>query len=192
MSVLLGIELAAVICGVVYIFLLMYENIWCWPIGILGSLLSIYLFFDAGLFSEALLYSYYVFIGFYGWMQWSSTQNEKLAIIHEDINWHLKVIGLGILLSFLLGYLMSFLPTAQRPFVDATTTIFSFIASYMQAKKMLSSWIFWILINVFSVWLYFDRGLEFYGLLMIFYFQLSAQGYFLWSKLYSERKVQLK
>jgi len=180
MDLLLSIEIAAVILGLAYVFLIMYEKIWCWPVGIIGSLLSVYLFYAFGLYSEAILYFYYVLIGIYGWIIWSKPKDKELEILQFGITWHLWAILIGLVLSALLGYFMSYIPSATRPYVDATTTIFSFIASYMQAKKILSSWLFWVAINLFSIWLYFDRGLEYYGLLMILYFQLSAQGYFQW------------
>ena len=75
--------------------------------------------------------------------------------------------------------------SSNNPYIDAATTVFSFIASYMQAKRVLSSWHFWIVINAVSIWLYYQRGLEVYSLLMVVYFALSIAGLFQWSRLLS-------
>ena len=64
---------------------------------------------------------------------------------------------------------------------------FSFIANYMEAQKVLSTWIFWMILNAFSVWLYYVRGLELYSGLMIVYFILSIVGYLQWRRVYKLR-----
>ena len=64
------------------------------------------------------------------------------------------------------------------------TTIFSFIASYLEAHKILGGWLYWIVINAVSVILYFERGLQIYAALMVVYFGLSVVAYFSWRKKY--------
>src|SRR5690606_42006899 len=54
-------------------------------------------------------------------------------------------------------------------FRSAGLTIFSFIATYLEARKILSTWYYWFLLNGISVWLQFDRELYFYSLLSVFY-----------------------
>jgi len=179
MSFLGYIELASVITGLIWIILLTRENIWCWPFGIISSLLSIYLFYEGKLYSEAILYLYYVFIGIYGWYMWG--QERKLKIQEWKLIPHLVILGLGILGTLLLGSYFSG-TDANRPYHDAASTAFSFLASYMEAQKILSGWIFWIAINAFSIWLYLDRGFQLYAMLMGIYFILSVYGYMNWKK----------
>ena len=80
----------------------------------------------------------------------------------------------------LFGYFFSQNTDADYPWVDAHTTVFAFVASYMQAHKILSSWLFWIIINGVTVWLYGSKGLDFYSVQMVIYFGLSVWGYFEW------------
>ena len=54
-STALVVEVLATAANLVFIILLIREKILCWPFGIAGSLLSIYLFVDARLYSEAFL-----------------------------------------------------------------------------------------------------------------------------------------
>ena len=61
-----NLELIAVILGLIYLILLIKEKIACWIFGILSSAISIYLFYSIQLYSEAILYFYYVIIGIYG------------------------------------------------------------------------------------------------------------------------------
>ncbi len=179
------IEIIATVLGLIYLLLLIKENIWCWAFGILSSFLSIFLFVDAKLYSEALLYSYYVIIGVYGWSQWRKKVNGKpIRVKTWKWTFHLIAISIGLLLSYALGWFFSSQTDADRPYADAFSTIISFIASFMEAHKVLSGWIYWIVVNAFSVWLYFVKDLQIYAGLMVIYTIMSFVGLWQWYKSY--------
>lgn len=169
------LEWLAVGLNLAFLFLLMKEKSICWLFGILGSLLSIYLFVVAKLYSEAILYSYYVLAGFYGWYRWSRAGGS--ARIHV---WRLKQHGIagsiGAGLALLLGYAMDQYTDAAQPYFDAFTTIFSFLATYMEANKVLSAWSYWVIINFFSIYLYHSRGLDVYAIQMAIFGVVSILG----------------
>jgi len=175
----------------IYLFLLIKENIWCWIFGIVGSLLGVLVFLNVNLYSESILYGIYGLIGIYGWYTWSNDGKEEEFIISR---WSIKNIAIsifvGIGLASLLGYFFYKNTDANNPFVDSHTTVFSLIASYMQANKILSNWIFWIIINGISVGLYWMRGLDFYGWLMVIYFISSFVGLYEWNKRYKQQSLQ--
>ena len=62
------LEITAVLFSLTYLVLLIKEKIACWFFGIAASIISIYIFYKTGLYSEAILYSFYVIIGFYGFL----------------------------------------------------------------------------------------------------------------------------
>ncbi|HAW19766.1 MAG TPA: hypothetical protein DCX14_06250 [Flavobacteriales bacterium] len=189
-----GIELVSVLFSVFFLVLLMRQSIWCWPFGIVGSALGVVLFVSpeaaVNLYSEAILYSYYVWIGIYGWIRWSSKSNEKIAIVFWSSKAHIIAIGLGLILAPALGYFMNTYTESNSPYIDAFTTVFSFIASYMQARKVMSSWHFWIVINAVSIGLYYSRDIYLYTGLMVVYFALSIVGLIQWKKDNSEEVTQ--
>jgi len=176
------IEWSAVLLSLIFLILLIKEKKWCWPFGIASSLLSIYLFIEIKLYSEAILYFYYVLIGVYGWYVWTSKNKEDLLVTTWSWTKHIPIILGGFLLSFLLGLFFKSYTDAEKTYVDASSTIFSFIASYMEAHKIFSSWVFWILINGLSIWLYYNRGLMIYSGLMVIYFVVSLYGFWDWGK----------
>ena len=94
-----------------------------------------------------------------------------------------------IAVSIGLGAFFSSQTDAQKPYADAFSTIFSFFATYLEAKKVLSAWIYWFGLNAFSVWLYFARHLEVYSGLMVVYTVLSVIGYLQWRKSYLAAKT---
>jgi len=161
------------------------ERIECWFFGILASLLSIYLFYHTKLYSEAILYFYYVGMGFYGYFLWrQKTETNTLVVTineHKPIR-HFYYILTSSLFAVVLAAFFDSYTDAERPYVDAFTTVFSFLATYLQAKKVLSSWKYWILINSVTVWLYFSKGLEIYAMLMLVYLTMSVLGLIKWKK----------
>ena len=181
------IEVISVIFSLLYVFLLAREIIWCWLFGILSSLLSIALFFYAQLYSETILYLFYVIIGVYGWYVWAQKKEEKpIAITQWNLFTHLYILVIGFFAAMLLGWGMA-QQGGKSPYIDASTTVFSFVASYMQAHKILSNWVFWIVINAVSVYLYSTRALDIYAALIVAYTALSIIGWIDW-----RRKIKME
>ncbi|MEM6379842.1 MAG: nicotinamide riboside transporter PnuC [Bacteroidota bacterium] len=178
-------EVAAVICGLIYVILVSQENIWCWFWGGLNALLSIYLFIEIQLYAESILYAYYFLAAIYGWYAWKHARrvSDTNAIIEWSWQKHLIMILVGFGLSYLLYLFLSSYTDAQMPLIDAHTTIFSFLATYLVTRKVLSNWLYWIVIDAISVWLYVSRGIELYAVLMLVYTVIAVLGYFQWKKL---------
>ena len=183
-NIALLLEFVAVILGIIYVVLAAKNKISCWIFGILGSLLSIVLFvIYAKLYAEAVLYIFYVLAGIYGWINWKNQKNEA-EVYQKKITTHLIIIAIGIGLSIGLYFvLISFFKEAERPIIDSFTTIFSFIATYLTTKKWIENWIYWIVIDAVTTYLYFSRGLEIYALLMLAYSFIAVYGYLQWKKL---------
>ncbi|CAG5086216.1 nicotinamide riboside transporter PnuC [Parvicella tangerina] len=199
------LEWSSVICGLLYLILIIYEKIWCWFFGILGSALSIWLFYRTQLYSESILYIYYVIIGFYGWYIWSkksiakaandldlSTDSKSTEVQESFKEWpilhHLiSILSCGVL-SLGVGYLFSNYTNARSAYLDAFTTVFSFFASFLEAKKVVSAWLYWIILNGITIYLYDLRELDKYKLLTVVYFVASFIGFYQWNKKYQLQK----
>ena len=190
MAINTWIEIFATLGGLVYIVLLIRENIICWPFGIAGSLLSIYLFIDGKLYSEAFLYSYYVLMGAWGWMRWSrrSAVNQN-PVVRYGVPAHATIILVSTAGALALGYFFGNYTDAQRPYIDAFTTAFSFAATYMEVKKVLETWVYWIVLNLASIWLYMDRSLDIYAALICVYAVMSVVGLVQWSRVYRRQQA---
>lgn len=183
-NIALLLEIVAVIFGVLYTVLMAQNKISCWIFGIIGSLLSVYLFIEyAKLYAEAVLYVFYVFAGIYGWIQWKN-QKEVTEVYQQKVSTHIKLIIGGTAVSVLLYFGLSyFFKEAEKPLIDSFTTVFSFIATYLMAKKWIENWYYWLVIDGVSIYLYYTRELEIYALLMLVYTILVVYGYFKWKKL---------
>lgn len=177
------LEYSAVIFNLTYLILLINEKKLCWYFGIMGSTISIWLFFRIGLYSESILYIYYVAVGIYGLYLWNKPGEKKLVITDLSFAQHVKWALTGILGGLLMGFLFSRYSDAKSAYLDAFTTSFSFMASYLEARKILGAWVLWILINGATIWLYQQRELDLYTLLTGLYFIASFLGYLKWKEL---------
>jgi nicotinamide mononucleotide transporter len=177
------IEIFATASTLIFIFFMIKENIICWPFGIVGSLLSVYLFADAKLYSESILYFFYVVMGVWGWVHWykKSAHNDNF-ISKGSWNFHLSIFIISSCFALALGYGFDTYSDAQRPYLDAFTTAFSFAATYMEIKKVLETWFYWFVINLISIWLYHDRALDIYAALIGVYSIMSVWGFITWRK----------
>jgi len=180
------IENIAAITSLIYLFLLVKENIWCWFFAIISAALSVYLFITVKLYSEAFLYFTFILFGIYGWYKWSNKTKtgSTLTVSKLPLKFHTLWIVAGFILAFILGYILNTYTDAEKSFVDSNTTMFSFIASYLEAHKYLYTWVYWIIINGISIWLYATQDLSILSGLMIVYFVMSWVGLWKWHKSY--------
>ena len=129
MTLIQVVEYAAVALNLLFLVLLMREKIACWPVGIAASLLFIWVWIDARLYSEAILYSYYVIVGFFGWWRWKGRGDEgPLRIRTWGFLPHVAVLALGALLTLALGTFFERTTDAAQSYADALSTIFSFMS----------------------------------------------------------------
>jgi len=190
LSLSLIVEILATSANLAYILLLIREKIACWPFGIAGSLLSIYLFIDVRLYSEAILYLFYVVMGVWGWIRWHRRIEENgNPVTRWRADYHLRAIVIACVIALGWGYTVQFYSDAERPVFDAFTTVFSFLGTYLEVTKVLEAWLYWLVINLASVWLYHDRSLDIYAVLIGFYSVLSVWGFLNWRKTFRAQLV---
>ena len=177
-----GIESIAVLFSILYIILAAKENISCWLAAIISVSTYIYICFSAQLYAETMLQVFYLLMAFYGYYNWRKKES-CLQIIEWSIKKHLIVFILATTATFLMGFYFVTYTNAKMPIIDSFTTIFSIIATYMVVKKVLGNWLYWIVIDSVSVYLYFSRDLHLTSLLFITYTIIAFFGYFNWLKI---------
>lgn len=189
----LFLEVTGLLLNLAYVILAARQNIWCWFFGIVGSAVSIYLFINARLYAESALFVYYIIMGFYGWYMWykPGKSAEETGIIKVwSWSYHLIILFTGSALALILAWILQKYTNAEMSILDSFTTIFSFIATWMVAKKLLENWIYWIIINAATIFLYSSRSLYIYAFLSLIFTGMAIYGYYVWLKDYRKIKVQ--
>lgn len=184
------IETAAVVTGIIYIFLAAREQVLCWPFGIVSALLWSYAAFDFyDLYIDAILQLYYVGAGVYGWVQWNKKAISEGTSVHTiSIQTHLYSIVLGLLFTFLFGFLFEQYTSAAATYLDAFTTIFSLYATYLVTQKILENWLYWIVIDAVYIYLYASRGGFLFAFLNLIFVLVAIVGFVRWLDTYRNQK----
>ena len=176
------LESAAVVFSVIYVVLAARQNIACWYAAFIATTLSIVLFWDVQLPMEAALNVYYLLMALYGWWQWrgAGTNTKALEITVKSTAFHWSVITAIFILTAISGYILSQHSDAKLTYVDSFTTWAAVITTWMVTKKILENWLYWIVIDVVSFGLYYQRGLMLYALLAVVYTIIAVLGYLSW------------
>ena len=175
------IEVLAVIFSLTYVILAAKESIWCWTAAAISVILYIYICYTAQLYPETGLQVFYLLMALYGYYQWNKNDS-NLHIQQWTTTKHLLILLIGALLTFLMGFYFTIYTNAALPLADSFTTVFSVFATYMVAKKVLRNWLYWIVIDAVSVYLYFSRDLHLTSLLFMAYTIFAIFGYYSWLK----------
>ncbi|MFN3917491.1 MAG: nicotinamide riboside transporter PnuC [Flavobacteriales bacterium] len=186
-----ALEWIAVLSGVAYVIFAAKENIWCWPASLTGVTIYIFLCFQANLYSEMILQVFYFVMAFYGWSEWlkRKKQLESNPIVSRKITQHVLGIIAIILITLVAGYSLKTYTNAALPYLDAFTSVASIYATYLVAKKVLENWLYWIVIDLVSVYIYTNRQLAMTALLYLFFVIIAIYGYYVWRKNWKKRKL---
>jgi nicotinamide mononucleotide transporter len=114
----------------------------------------------------------------------------QLNITSWSWSTHAVVIGVTSLVSVLVGYFMANNTSAAFPYIDAATTCFAVVTTYLVAKKVLENWLYWVVIDLVSIYLYFQKGLMLTSGLFVLYVVMAVGGYIMWRKKYYHHIIQ--
>lgn len=125
--------------------------------GLINCILYAIIAYNAQLYGETMLnVLYYVpmqFVGFYVWNKHMNEENHEVQKIHmtnkSRILWALAMT-LG---TVIYGFILKELGDAM-PFVDSFTTVSSVIAMIVSVKMYSEQWWIWILVDIFSVYMW--------------------------------------
>lgn len=190
------VELAAILTGLANVWLTTRQNIWCWPIGLVMVTLYIVIFYQARLYSDMGLQVIYIFMQVYGWYYWlrgagnvpgtnaDGGQQQEARVSRLSPTWLATCAATAVLGTAGLGYLMDTFTDADLAYWDATTTVLSLLAQWLLGRKILESWVLWILVDVLAIGIYFTKGLYLTGGLYVVFLGLATSGLLQWWKSY--------
>jgi nicotinamide mononucleotide transporter len=188
------IELIGTVLYLWSVWLIAKRRVLTWPVGIVSVLLYMILFYQIRLYSDAIEQVYYIGASIYGWIVWNHSRNEDGKVtdvtysnIQSIIFWIMITGIISIVVGFLMKRIHLLLPVifpeaASFPFLDALTTIMSFTAMWLMARKRIESWIYWIIVDGIGIWLYFVKDVKFISLLYVTLLFLAVSGLASWHK----------
>jgi len=155
-----AVELAGFLITALGIWLTTKRLLICWPVVLVADFLYLVVFYQARLFSDALLQLFFVAFTLYGWWHWwrGVRQEGEVRVVPLPLPPMLLAVAAGALGSILLGMLAVRLHAAL-PHLDAALTSYSLVASWWGARKHIANWWLWILVDVVYVGEYVYKDL---------------------------------
>lgn len=187
-----SLELLGTVLGIIGVWLMIRQNVWGWPVGIVQVVVYTWVFFDAKLYSDALLQVCFFAIQAYGWWHWLRGEQardgrSRGALVHVTVPvTRLRARGVagwlvvGALATVGWGELMRRQTDAALPHWDAFILMFSLIAQWLQARKRLECWAGWMIVNVVAVGVYWAKDLRLTAGLYVVFFAMAVAGHRAW------------
>ncbi len=184
-------ELMAVVLAIAYLLLAVREHIACWYAAFVSTLIFLFIFVDVRLYMESALQVYYLGMAVYGWYLWRKrdTTGDDLQITMWTGTRHFQIITLVVVLSVMSAWILDRYTDARLPLLDSFTTWGAVITTFMVARKVLENWVYWLVIDSVSIYLYLDRGLYFTAALFAIYIIIIVFGFAAWLKRYRAQTV---
>lgn len=172
------IEVIAVVLGVINVTLVVRRNIWNFPVALVMVSLYGVIFFDARLYSDALLQIFFFAVNIYGWWYWARGKAET-GEVHVEVMqpWtRAALLGALALAIALWGWMMSTYTDAHFPWWDAAIAMMSVAAQLLMSRRYLENWALWIAVDVLAVGLYWVKELQLTSALYVVFLALSIWG----------------
>ena len=186
------LQWAAVLLGIAEVLFARVNNIWLYPTGIAGILISVYLLLMVQLYAESVLNLYYLVMSIYGWVYWVKKKSESQVKISwcNNREWtiSLAITFVGWLVLYLL--LKNFTPS-NVPVWDAWVSSTAWAGMWLLARRKIENWIFLNVSNLFAIPLLFYKGLPMFAVLTLFLFVVAFWGFFEWRNILKKEKSTL-
>ena len=183
------LERIAVTAGIASVWFSRLENIWVYPVGLINTVIYIWLSFQGDLLGEASVNFYYTVMSIYGWILWARRDEKHdhvVHITHSDKKWwRYQLIFFGafyVSIFILLTYLKKDFAPGAIPWADAFASATAFTGMWLMTKKKVESWYWWIATNIASIPLYFVKNYVFTSVYYVILLVMAFWGLTEWKR----------
>ncbi|MGF1502555.1 MAG: nicotinamide riboside transporter PnuC [Paracoccaceae bacterium] len=175
--------------GFVAVVLTIRRSVWSYLFGIPCVIIYAHLFIEWQLYSQAILYAYYIVMLFLGFHWWRTHQDSEGLVILERTKFAalapLVIVTGGLVYG--LGWVMDTQTDARLPYLDAATTVIAGFAQYLQSRRRVETYYVWTVVNLLSIALFYFSGNPPTMALYAIYLALSVWGIAAWTRAWREK-----
>ena len=183
------LEYIAVVFGIGSVWYSRKENILVYPVGLVNTIIYVYLSLKGHLIGEASVNLYYTIVSIYGWIIWAKKDQQHRPVLNitnsSKKQWLQQLaffssfyVVIFLSLSFLKN---NFLP-GVLPAADAFASATAFTGMWLMARKKVESWYWWIATNIASIPLYYVKGYAFTSVYYLVLLLLAFSGLAEWKR----------
>lgn len=183
------LEYIAVFAGIASVWFSKKENILVYPVGLINTVIYIYLSMKGHLLGEASVNFYYTVMSIYGWFLWTRRNEKREHKLHISFSssrdWIYQLLFFAVFylaIYFALQYLKTDFAPGAIPWADAFASASAYTGMWLMTRKKVESWIWWIITNIASIPLYFVKGYVFTSVYYFVLLILAVYGLFEWRK----------
>lgn len=176
-------EALAVVLAVAYLLLAMRQDARCWIAGGASSALFLWLFASSQVYLQAALQLVYIALAVYGWREWRhGAGGRELPVTRWPPRHNAVALAASLAGSFAAGLALEQFTDSASPWLDAGTSVTSLVATWLTARKLLDSWLWWVAIDLVTAVLFWHQRLVLTALLFVAYSVIALQGYVAWRR----------
>ena len=190
------IEIIVFFFGIMSVIYAKKENILVFPVGLIATVLTVYLLYKVGYFADMTVNIYYSIMSVYGWINWSKKKGDvpeyQISRATKKQKW-LGLLMFTITICVMYGiYKLFDQPILQENYIDIFTTGIFFTGMWFMALKKIENWTLWIIGNLISIPLYGYRGLGILSLQFIIFTILAIMAYREWNAIIQQQTQNIK
>lgn len=182
-------EYLAVFAGIASVWFSRRENILVYPVGLINTIIYIYISLKGNLLGEATVNLYYTIMSIAGWWMWLKKDQQHQTVLHitrsTGKEW-IQQIGFFLFfyvsIFFALTYFKRQFFDGVIPWADALASATAFTGMWLMTKKKVESWYWWIATNIASIPLYFSKLYVFTSVYYLVLLVMAVAGLLEWRR----------
>jgi nicotinamide mononucleotide transporter len=183
------LEFIAVVSGIASVWFSRAENILVYPVGLINTIVYIYISARGHLFGEASVNFYYTIMNVYGWILWARKNERKQHVLlitfstpREWLEQLLFFVVFYLVIFGALSYLKKNFAPGAIPWADAFASATAYTGMWLMTRKKVESWYWWMATNIASIPLYFVKQYAFTSIYYLILLILAVMGLFSWQR----------
>jgi len=193
------LEFWATLTGGLAVWLSAKENVWSWVVGLFNVSLAFIMFYQAQLYPDMFLQVFFFITNIIGFWLWKfpradkANQNKELRITRLSTGSYLLFMAVVAVVTLLFGYFagnlheifpnLFHLPSAF-PYIDSFILVASIATTFLMMNKKVETWWMWLLIDIISSILYYNKDIKLYALLYLVFCFIATFGAIDWTRKY--------
>ena len=192
-QVLLFLEISSVLCVLAYLYLVSKQRPNAWILGGIASLLSVIFFIQQHLYASAILNGIYALQAIKGYVNWTRKFADLQVAYRLSLRAHLLFVFFFIALAFFFQFQFGMVHFSSiqtkysfnAVYLDILFGIVGIWATFLEIRKELSCWWYWMFSNLAYAILYGlqsaqGQAMFVYTCLMFFLFLFSVYVFYRW------------
>lgn len=156
------IEVVGDATALLMVWCLVRQVVWTWPMSLVSTVCLALLFFHIDLDANAWLQGIFFVLAVWGWREWSRRGDHR-PTTRRSVRHFSTRDWAGFGTAFPLIWLAVFLflgevAESARPLWDSCAFALGVLATYGQVRKLVESWLLWIVADLISVPLFWGQG----------------------------------